>query len=166
MRSVAVRLVAAAVLSSLAGCGGTVGTPRSTTEAKSEWIANISVVIGQLRNDVAQTQLIGATPLAAREALRDESALYALLVAYSDLAGCRHIVASAGGAPPGAAQIDLPLGSACSHLERAASLFTEAATHDDGRPLAAATREARRALPALVRAAAALARATGDHAVD
>ena len=166
MRSVAVRLVAAAVVSSLAGCGGTAGTPRSTTEAKREWIANISVVIGQLRNDAAQTQLIGTTPLAAREALRDESALYALLVAYSDLAGCRHIVASAGGAPPGAARIDLPLGSACRHLERASSLFTEAATHDDGRPLAAATREARRALPALVRAAAALARATGDHAVD
>src|SRR5439155_27310136 len=131
---VAVRLVAAAVVSSLAGCGGTAGTPRSTTEAKREWIANISVVIGQLRNDAAQTQLIGTTPLAAREALRDESALYALLVAYSDLAGCRHIGASAGGAPPGAARIDLPPGAAAPHLEPASSPFTLAATDDRARP--------------------------------
>jgi hypothetical protein len=156
MRCVAALLAAAAVVSPLAGCGGTAGTPPPAAEAKREWTANISVVIGQLRNDVAQTQLVGVTPLAARDALRDESTLYALLVAYSDLAGCRHIVASAGGAPAGAARIDGPLGTACRHLERAASLFTEATTHDDSRPLVAATREARRALPALVRAGAAL----------
>lgn len=160
MRSLAVVLVVAALLSPLAGCGETAATPSSTSEAKREWIANISVVIGQLRNDIAQTQLVGATPRAARDALRDESALYALLVAYSDLAGCRHIVASAGAAPPGTAPIHRPLGVACRHLERAASLFTDAARHHDGRPLVTATREARRALPALVRAAAALHAAT------
>ena len=155
MRSLALVLAVAALVSPLAGCGGRAATPRSTPVATREWIANISVVIGQLRNDVAQTQLIGATRRAARDALHDESALYALLVAYSDLAGCRHIVASAAGAPPGSARIERSLGEACAHLERAASFFTQAATHRRAPPLVAATREARRALPALVRAGAA-----------
>jgi hypothetical protein len=149
----------------VAGCAESAVTPRVGVEAKREWISNITVVIGQLQEDVAQTQLIGSTPAAAQAALRDESALYALLVAYSDLAGCRHIVASAG-APPrrAAAPVDEPLVAACVHLERASALFTEAATHDDGLPLAAATREARRALPSLARAAAALARVTQSQA--
>jgi hypothetical protein len=144
----------------LAGCGQSATTRRPEVEANRQWTANIRVAIGQLRNDVAQTQLIGATPGAARAALRDESTLYALLIAYSDLAGCRHIVASAGTPPRGSAAVRGSLGVACVHLERASALFTEATTHHDGRPLAVATREARRALPSLVRAAAALARVT------
>jgi hypothetical protein len=159
------RLGLVLVVLSLAGCAQSAVTPRPGGEAKRVWISNISVVIGQLQNDVVQTQLIGSTPAAARAALRDESALYALLVAYSDLAGCRHIVASAGTPPRAAARVDEPLGAACVHLERASALFTKATTHDDGRPLAAATREARRALPSLVRAAAALARVTASHAL-
>jgi hypothetical protein len=144
----------------LAGCAHSANTRRPEVEANREWTANIRVAIGQLRNDVAQTQLIGATPGAARAALRDESTLYALLIAYSDLAGCRHIVASAGTPPRGSAGVSGSLGAACVHLEKASALFTEATTHHDGRPLAVATREARRALPSLVRAAAALARLT------
>jgi hypothetical protein len=150
----------------LAGCAESAATPRLGSEAKREWVANITVVIGQLRNDVAQTQLIGVTTSAARAALHDESALYALLVAYSDLAGCRHIVASAGTPPREGARVNRPLVAACVHLEHASSLFTQAATHRDGRPLAAATREARLALPSLVRAAAALAREIGRRAPD
>ena len=145
----------------LVGCAQSAATPRPEVDAKREWTANITVAIGQLRNDVSQTQLIGGAPGADQEALRDESTLYALLIAYSDLAGCRHIVASAGSPPPHAVAIGSALGSACVHLERAASLFTRAATNRDGRPLAVATHEARRALPALVRAAAALARLSG-----
>src|SRR5213079_3420478 len=140
----------------LAGCARSEATPRLEVEAKRQWIANITVVIGQLRNDVAQTQVIIAAPSAARVALRDESSLYALLIAYSDLAGCRHIVASAGTPPRGSTRVNGSLGSACVHLEKASALFTIATTHHDGRPLATATREARRALPSLVRAAAAL----------
>ena len=160
MRSLAVLLAAAAVLPILVGCGDSAAAPRLTAEARSEWAANTSVVIGQLRNDVAATQAVPATPAASREALEDESALYALLIAYTDLAGCRHIVASAGAPPEGGARVGEPLGAACVHLERAASLFSTAAQRHDARPLTAATREARRALPALVRAAAALARVT------
>jgi hypothetical protein len=157
MRSLALGLAVLAV----AGCGGSPASPRVPTEVNSEWVANINVVITQLRNDVAETQVIAATPRAGRAALKDESTLYALLIAYSDLAGCRHIVASAGSSPPHAASVGASLGSACVHLERAASLFTQAATHHDGRPLAVATRESQRALPSLVRAAAALARLSG-----
>jgi hypothetical protein len=144
----------------LVGCAQSAATPRPEVDAKREWTANVTVAIGQLRNDVAETQLIGVAPRAGREALRDESTLYALLIAYSDLAGCRHIVASAGTPPHGSAGVTGSLGAACVHLEKASALFTEATTHHDGRPLAAATREARRALPWLVRAAAALARVT------
>jgi len=144
----------------LAGCARTAATPRPEVLARREWVANITVAIGQLRNDVAETQLIDATPGAGRAALRDESTLYALLIAYSDLAGCRHIVASAGTPPRGSTGVNESLGAACVQLEKASALFTEATTHHDGRPLAAATREARRALPSLVRAAAAMARVT------
>jgi hypothetical protein len=158
MRSLAVLLVAAALVPALAGCGASVAAPSPTAQAQREWIANMSGVIDQLRNDLAQTQLIVATDRAARSALRDESALYALLIAYTDLGGCRHIVASAGIAPPKAARVDRPLAVACSHLEHAASLFSQAATRQEAHPLAAATREARLALPALVQAATALAR--------
>ena len=149
----------------LAGCAQSAATPRLGAQAKREWVANMTVVIGQLRNDVAQTQVAGATPGAAGDALRDESSLYALLIAYSDLAGCRHIVASAGEPPRGSTHVSGSLGAACVHLEKASALFTVATTHHDGRPLAAATREARLALPSLVRAAAALARVTRSDAL-
>jgi hypothetical protein len=160
MRGLALLLV----VSTVAGCGGSAASPRPPVGANSEWVANVTVVISQLRNDVAQTQVITPTPRAGLAALKDESTLYALLIAYSDLAGCRHIVASAGSPPPRAATVGASLGAACVHLERAALLFTRAVTHHDGRPLATATREARRALPVLVRAAASLARATGRQA--
>ena len=63
--------------------------PRSRSAGSSlhEWSANVAIVIHQLRTDVAATQVAGVSRASARAALRNESDMYALLVAYTDLAG-------------------------------------------------------------------------------
>lgn len=108
-------------------------------------------VVRQLRVDVAGTAVGGDTARDARRALRGTSGLYGLLIVYSDLGGCRAMVAAAE-AP---ARVTRPLEAACAHLQRAAALFARAAQHDDARALVHATREARLAEPDLVSAAAA-----------
>jgi hypothetical protein len=86
--------------------------------------------------------------------VRDTSHLYALLVAYSDLGGCREMVAAAT-PPPRVASAFAP---ACDHLQRAADLFAQATQHSDPPALVRAGRETDRALPALVRAMLAIRR--------
>jgi hypothetical protein len=123
-----------------------------------EWAANVSIVIHQLRSDVAATQVAGVTPASARAALRNESDVYALLVAYTDLAGCHSMVVAAGAATPVTRRVERLLASACIHAERASTFFTRAIRTRSGGSLLAGAREASRALPALVRAAVALDR--------
>jgi hypothetical protein len=121
-----------------------------------EWAANVAIVIHQLRADVAATQVAGVTRASARDALRNESDVYALLVAYTDLAGCRSMVVAAGTQTPATRQVDRLLASACKHAARASDLFTRAIRSRSGAALLAAAGEARLAQPALVRAAVAL----------
>jgi hypothetical protein len=86
--------------------------------------------------------------------LRDTSDLYALLVAYSDLGGCRAMVSATTpqvGRAPGLAR-------ACSNLQRSASAVARAARHSDAAALVRATREVSLAQPALVRAMLAIRR--------
>jgi hypothetical protein len=107
-----------------------------------------------LRVAIATAAVGGTSPAAAAKALRDTSDLYALLVAYSDLGGCRAMVASAT-PPPRVARAFEP---ACDHLQRAAALFSQAAQRSDPAALVRAAREARRAQPDLVRAMLAIRR--------
>lgn len=139
---------------SLAGCGG--GRAPQAPVSGREWRSNTAIILRQLQADIAETQITGGTPAAARTSLRDESSLYGLLVSYSDFAGCREMVASAGPTPRAAARIVRSLVAGCRHLERASTLFTAAVKADDGASLLAARREAGRALPRLVAAAAEL----------
>ena len=151
-----VAVLAAVVVA--AGCGGR-GEPSPSPSSKAllrEWKANVAVVIQQLRSDVDVTQVAGTTSGSAHAALRNESDVYALLVAYTDLGGCHRMVVAAGTSTPATERVDRLLASACGHAERASTYFTRAVRTGSGEALLAGAREARRSLPALVRAAAAL----------
>jgi hypothetical protein len=104
--------------------------------------------VQQLRVDIATAAVGGTTTVAAAKALRDTSDLYALLVAYSDLGGCRQMVSSAA-PPPRVARVLAP---ACRHLERASALFAQATQRSDPAALVRASHEIGLAQPALVRA--------------
>ena len=140
----------------LAGCGGMASQPPATAGSERQWRSNASIIVRQLQNEIATTQLAGDTARGARAALHDESLLYGLLVSYSDFGGCRSMVAAAGEAGRSQTAVARLLAASCKRLERASTLFTEAVTRDDGAGLLAAGDESRRALPLLVRAAAAL----------
>jgi hypothetical protein len=151
LRSLAVWIAAV----TLAGCGHA-RESRSPIVSDRQWRANAAIIVHQLRADIAATQVAGATVASARASLRDESALYSLLVSYSDFAGCHQTVAAAGPLPVTATAVVGLLASSCRHLERASALFTRAVKREDGASLLAAGRESGRALPSLVRASAAL----------
>jgi len=104
--------------------------------------------VQQLRVDIATAAVGGTTVRDAAKALKNTSDLYALLVAYSDLGGCRQMVTSA--APP--ERVARALAPACRHLERASALFARATQRSDPAALVRATREIGLAQPSLVRA--------------
>ncbi|MGN6800151.1 MAG: hypothetical protein ACTHKS_18600 [Gaiellaceae bacterium] len=120
----------------------------------SDWQANARQLVQQLRVDISTASVGGTTNVAAAKALRNTSDLYALLVAYSDLGGCRQMVSSTG-TPARVAGAFAP---ACRHLERAAALFARATQHSDPAALVRATHEIGLAEPALVRAMLAIRR--------
>jgi hypothetical protein len=151
-----VRVAVLAAVVVAAGCGSGAEPSPSPNVLLREWKANVAVVIEQLRSDVDVTQVAGTTSASAHAALRNESDVYALLVAYTDLGGCHRMVVAAGTSTPATERVDRLLASACGHAERASSYFTRAVRTGSGGALLAGAREARRSLPALVRAAAAL----------
>jgi hypothetical protein len=134
-----------AALVCAAGCGA---TRRPPPVVPVDWRANARQVVQQLRVDIATAAVGGTTTADAAKALRDTSDLYALLVAYSDLGGCRQMVSSAG--PP--ARVARVLVPACRHLERASALFARATQRSEPGALVRAAHEIGLAQPALVRA--------------
>jgi hypothetical protein len=126
------------------GCAAAVGSSDGR-----EWHANAAGFVAQLRDDIATARTVAPTLPEAARALASTSDLFALLIAYSDLAGCS-AMASATAAPPNAVR---ELSAPCPLLERAAGLFTRAQARHDPALLLAATRIASRAEPLLVRAA-------------
>jgi hypothetical protein len=132
-------------------CGATTRPP-----AEREWITNARGVVEQLRGDVGAVSAYGRVDV-ARAGLRNQSQLFGLLVSYTDLGGCRHMVAAAGAEPPGDTRAVHLMQLACRHLQRADALFTRAVAREAPRVLAAASREAIAALPQLIAAALELA---------
>ncbi len=139
----------------LVGCGASREQPSA-----SQWPTGAVVVIEQLRGDILAVAGADRVP-AARAALNDESQLYGLLIAFSDVAGCRHMVLSLGVRPARFVTVNRLLDRACRPLQRAAALFTNATTRADPRALVAAARQAGVALAPLDRARLALARSRG-----
>jgi hypothetical protein len=146
------RAAAVLVLLLLAGCG----TGHRPARA-GEWQPGALLVIAQLRRDVVAVAGADRLP-AARAALADESQLYGLLISFSDVAGCRHMVSTLGVTPPAFAAAERLLDRACRPLQRAGELFTRAASRHDSHALVAAAGRAAAALPLLDRARLALAR--------
>jgi len=142
-------LLAAACIAALAACGG---TSAPLAGADREWVANTGGVIDELERDVLLARSGGTTVQAARRALNDESSLYTILVAYTDFEGCRHMVSAAGKPAERLAHVERTLTAACTLLQHASVLFTQAVTRHDARALVRATRTTRRASPLLVRA--------------
>ena len=142
MRALAALTAAGALL--CAGCGSAVTPPTERT-----WRANAVGLIGQLRGDVAVVEQVAPS--------QNPSALYALLVAYSDMAGCSTMTVATG-APP---TVVRPVARACPRLERAAALFTQGERTSDLASLRLAARVASTADGQLARAALALRRLTG-----
>ena len=140
-----------AALLPASGCGA---SQPAKPVVSAYWRANARGVVQQLRVDISMASIGGTTRSSAAGALRDMSDLYALLVAYSDLGGCREMVTAAQ-PPSRVARLFAP---ACDHLQRAASLFSRAARQSDPSALVRATREAGLAQPALVRAMLAIRR--------
>jgi hypothetical protein len=135
-----------------AACGS--GQAKTTT-ATREWRANARGALIQLKQDVDATGVGGTTRADAARALANTSDLFGLLVAYSDLGGCRAMIAATAAPAPLAAQLARP----CNHLQRAAALFTRATVHSDANALVRAGQEARRAEPELVHALVVVRRA-------
>jgi hypothetical protein len=146
-------VVAALSVVAASGCGG---GGRPAAGLPPDWRSNAQQVVEQLRVDIATAAVAGTTRADAAKALRDLSDLYALLVAYSDLGGCREMVSAA--APP--RTVVAALEPACTHLQRAAALFARAAQGTDPGALVRATRETGFAQPQLVRAMLAIRRAS------
>jgi hypothetical protein len=144
---------AAAVLAATVAACGSTGTRPAQPPAR--WEANARQVVEQLRGDVAAAEIGGTTRAGAAKALADVSDLYGLLVAYSDLGGCRAMVGATGAPPPVVAAFD----PVCTHLQRAAALFEVAARRSDPAALVRAGREVGLAQPPLVRALLAIRRA-------
>jgi hypothetical protein len=157
MRAAGTLLGAAVVAVSLAACGGHRGS--TTRSAAGEWTANAADVIEQLRSDSVGAA-DGDTVPSARAALHDESRLYALVVAYTDFGGCRHMANALGTPPPSFKATAAALDRACADLQHAAALFTRAATTTDPRSLVAAAHAVRAASPLLERADLELHRAS------
>jgi len=149
MRRTVAGLVAAGCLLASAGCAGK-AHQSGAQQADREWVDNTAGVIDQLQRDLVLGSGGGESLAAARNALR--SGLYTLLVAYTDFGGCRHMVAAAGATPERFAAVTRTLRVACLRLERAAGLFTRAASDDDAPALVEAERLASSAAPLLVRA--------------
>jgi hypothetical protein len=143
--------VAASCLAA-AGCGNGASP---TAQRPTDWRPNARQVVQQLNVDIAAASIGGTTRSAAAQALGDVSDLYALLVAYSDLGGCRSMVSAA--APP--PRVVAALEPACTHLQRAAALFARAAQGTDPAALVRATEQTVLARPHLVRALVAIRRA-------
>jgi hypothetical protein len=142
-------LAAVALTAALAACGGTAPAPPAAPHERV-WAANLEGVIDQFQRDLDLAAGGGATVLAARRALGDDSNLYTMLVAYTDFGGCSHMVAAAGTAPARFARMQRTLAAACALLQQAAVLFTRATSAHDPQALVQAGRRTRRALPLLL----------------
>lgn len=116
------------------------------------WRANARQVVTQLRADIASVETVGPTEGAASAQLANESDLFGLLLAYTDLSGCSAMMQSTGAPPRVARELARP----CGKLEHAATLFVQANTHHDPTALVAATKAAAGAQPDLVKASLAI----------
>lgn len=134
----------------LAGCGGSPSAPAFSPER--QWIANADGFIDGLGESVLLSASGGGDLASARKALRNESDIYAMLVAYSRFGECDETLLNVGTPNMRVHEVEKTLTAACRRFERAATLFTLAMTRSDPNLLLAATRTALKTSPLLYRA--------------
>jgi hypothetical protein len=160
LAGVAIAVGAALAVAGLAGCGGQTDPGHvRVAPVEREWVDNAGGVIAQLSGDVSAAEPARPGLAGATRSLENLSELYGLLVAYTDFGGCTKMVSGIGTAPPRFAAVGHRLGAACARFERAATLFTRAASGHDPRALIAATREVKAGQALLYRATLAFAAA-------
>jgi hypothetical protein len=154
-------LIAAAALAgaSATGCGG--GTvkppaPASSVTAERLWVDNARRFVYELQQDILLTAAGGADLATARRAIKNESDIYSLLIAYSLFGGCARELAAAGTPSRTMERASRLIASACVKLERASALFQDAMTHNRPEALLVATRTAAEAVPDLTSASTVL----------
>lgn len=136
-----------AAVAVLAGCGSNSGRLQSD----KQWSQHAVEVIDQFRQDEIVNAGVVTNVAAARRTLHDASALYGLLIAYTDFGGCGKFL-DGFGKTLHFVRVVHTLRRACGRLERAAALFTQYASRNDPPSLIAASQEAQRAWPLLDRA--------------
>ena len=141
---------AAAVLLACAACGG---GPSSRPPSDRQWVGNARGSLAQLRYDI-----VLAAGIDPERAVREDASIYEALVAFTDFAGCTHMVRAFGDQPARRAKARAAFDRACGHLERAAELFTAAERTSDPGTMRAAIAAAQRAFAPLDDAELALRR--------
>jgi hypothetical protein len=157
-RAAALAVSASIVAGVLGGCG-TAATTHAKPEPERDWIVDAGSMIDQMRGDVVRTWATGDNLSSARRALANDSAMFALLLAYIDFGSCRRLLTGLGPPPPRLARVAATIVRACRHLERASVLFTRSVTARDPQALLGASRHALAAAPILYTAGFQLAAA-------
>jgi hypothetical protein len=154
----------AAVVLLLAACGGSPASKPPPALSEREWVDSAGRFVEELENAILLTTHGGSDLRSARRALADDSDLYAMLVAYDDLGGCKRTLLLNVGAPPVAFRdVESTLATACRRFQRAAALFSRAVKSSDPAVLLAATRLALGASPLLYDAKARLQGSTSNR---
>jgi hypothetical protein len=139
------------------GCGKPAAPPPAGSPAELAWIDNASDFIARLDGDVALSAEGGGDLETARRTLEDESNLVTLLMANVAFGSCQESLRNVGVPTLRLQRVETTLASACRVLQRAARLFTRAATNSDPRELLAASRTTLKASPLLHQAKGQLA---------
>jgi hypothetical protein len=160
LRRAAATLATAAAAVGLGGCGAStaVPTPPAGSAAERAWIDGAGRFVSELQSDLFLSAAGGANLATARRALRDQSDIYTMLVAYNLFGDCNRELGNVGVPARQAEPVVTLIVSACGRLERATSLFQTAMTREDPAVLLAATRTAATAAPLLAEAQDGLAR--------
>src|SRR5439155_19517443 len=143
-------LAASVSVACFTACGGS--SSPATKSADRQFAANMAGLIDQLHGDVTISTAEGSSLASARKALRNPADLVAMLVAYTDFGSCRKMVRNTGNPASRFGRVEATIDSACAVLERASTLFTDAATRSDPQALLAAARVTGKATPFLYRA--------------
>jgi len=144
---------AAIAIAALAACatGPRSGSVRPVLTER-EWVDNAARFVEGLGTDVLLTTDGGSDVASARAALRDQHALYAMLVAYTAFDDCERTLTDLGPPARKLREVAQNLAAACRGFQRASALFSVAVKQSSATTLLGATRATLASSPLLYRA--------------
>jgi hypothetical protein len=138
------------------GSGNRSGAPGRPVLNEREWVDNAAFFADSLGTDVLLTANGGSNVASAQAALRDQHALYAMLVAYTAFDDCGRTLTDLGPPATKLRPVAQELAAACRGFEHASALFTVAVRRSSATWLLAATQTTLAASPSLYDARTAL----------